>query len=108
MIKVLIAALFVATTSLAQTPSPPKKGLNSQAMSSSATSTTMTKAMAANAKKKGPLPEPTQKEKLESGDRAIPSYKQEKDAGVHKGRNRYTPRRTKSGARKDTTKKVEL
>lgn len=39
---------------------------------------------------------------MESKDNAIPSYKMEKDAGVQKTRNRYAPRRTDSGARKDT------
>lgn len=106
--KLLIGALLIATIALGQTPSKPKQVTGTKPTSSSTTSTTMTKAMATNAKAKGPLPQPSLKEKLESGDRAIPSYKEEKDAGIHKGKAKFSPRRTKSGARKDTMKTTKL
>ncbi|MFD2932838.1 hypothetical protein [Spirosoma flavum] len=96
MIKVLLGALLITTASLAQTaPKTAKTGSTKPTASSMASSAKTTKPMR-------PLPQPSLKEKLESGDDAIPSYKKEKDAGVHKGVNRYTPRRTASGARKDT------
>jgi hypothetical protein len=86
MIKLLIGSLLVATTTLGQTTPQTPKG--SAAKSTSATATTkMTKPMAASATK--PLPQTTRKQKLQSGDNAIPSYRMEKDAGVRKGRNRY-------------------
>ena len=36
-----------------------------------------------------PVPQTTQKQNLQSGDNAIPSYRMEKDKGVRKGRNKY-------------------
>ncbi len=111
MIKLVIGALFVATTAFAQkaqTPSDNKRAGVAEKASGSTESTTRSQSKTAVAASTRPLPQPSLKEKLESGDRAIPSYKQEKDAGVHKVRPKYEPRRTKSGARKDTMKSTKL
>ena len=104
MIKVLLGALLITTTALAQTAPKAAQAASTKSTVGSMNATARTgKPMSGSAAQPmRPLPQPSLKEKLESGDRAIPSYKQEKDAGVHKGRNRYTPRRTASGARKDT------
>ena len=96
MIKLVIGALLVATTTLAQTTKP--KAATATKPTSSTAPTAKSKAMAAAPAK--PLPNPSQKEKLESGDGAIPSYKQEKDAGVHKGRAKYPAKQTTDGASK--------
>lgn len=111
MIKLLIGAMFVATTTLAQTTTTPadqKRAGVKDKPSGSTESTTRSKSKTAVAASTKPLPQPSLKEKLESGDRAIPSYKQEKDAGVHKVKYRFSPRRTESGARKDTMKSTKL
>ena len=88
MLKLLIGSLLVATTALGQTtPQTPKatttKSTSGTAMSASKTA----KPMDASSTK--PLPQTTRKQKLQSGDNAIPSYRMEKDAGVRKGKNRY-------------------
>ena len=111
MIKLLIGALLMATTTLAQTTAPPsdqKRAGVKERPTGSTESTTRSGSKTAVAASTKPLPQPSLKEKLESGDRAIPSYKQEKDAGIHKGKAKYSPRRTKSGARKDTMKTTKL
>jgi hypothetical protein len=91
MIKVLIGVLLVTTSALAQTTPQTAK-----------TSSTKPTAASATARSSKPIPAPSQKDNLESKDNALPSYKAEKDAGKHKIQNRYNPRRTASGARKDT------
>ena len=111
MIKLMIGALLMATTTFAQqaqTPSDNKRAGVKQKPSGSTESTTRSQSKTAVAASTRPLPQPSLKEKLESGDNAIPSYKQEKDAGIHKGKAKYEPRRTKSGARKDTMKTTKL
>ncbi|GAB4021608.1 hypothetical protein [Spirosoma koreense] len=102
MMKVLMGMLLVTTTALAQTSPDAKRANVAEKPTGSTESTTRSKAKTTAAASTKPLPQPSLKEKLESGDRAIPSYKQEKDAGIHKGKNRYAPRRTESGVRKDT------
>jgi len=101
MIKVLLGVLLMATPALAQTTPQTAKTSTTKATSGSANSA---KPMSASAlaRSKKPIPAPSLKDNLESKDNAIPSYKKEKDAGVQKTRNRYKPRRTESGARKDT------
>lgn len=101
MIKVLLGALLLAVPALAQTTPQTTKASTAKPTSGSANSA---KPMSASAlaRSKKPIPPPSLKDNLESKDNAIPSYKKEKDAGVRKGRNRYQPRRTESGARKDT------
>jgi hypothetical protein len=94
MIKVLIGSLLIATTVLGQTTPQTPKGSAAKSTSASATSATkMNKPMAASATK--PLPQTTRKQKLQSGDNAIPSYRMEKDAGIRKGMNRYPAEDTK-------------
>lgn len=99
MIKLMIGALFVATTTLAQTTSLPsdqkRAGVKARPTGSTESTTRSTSKTAVSASTK-PLPQPSMKEKLESGDRAIPSYKEEKDAGIHKGKAKYSPRKPKS------------
>ncbi|WP_420147990.1 hypothetical protein [Spirosoma sp.] len=111
MIKLMIGALLMATTALAQSPTTPSEqkraGVKARPTGSTESTTRSGSKSAVSASTK-PLPQPPLKEKLESGNKANPAYQQEKDAGVHKTKNRYSPRRTKSGARKDTTKKIEL
>ncbi|GAB3890776.1 hypothetical protein [Spirosoma agri] len=115
MIKFMIGALLITTTTLAQTApqaaqtgaAKPASGLTTksnakatQAASASASKGTSTSATARRSTK--PIPKPSQSDNLESKDNAIPSYKKEKDAGIHKTQPKYTPRRTSSGARPDT------
>ncbi len=106
MIKLLIGALLMATTTLAQTTLQSVKKSSTKPTSSSQASTVKstkpTSGSTAKPVSTRPIPPPSQKDNLESGDNAIPSYKKEKDAGVHKGVNRYTPRKNAAGARKDT------
>lgn len=99
MIKVLLGVLLT-TSVLAQTPTQTAKTGSPKSTTASATKPKATSAAMARSNK--PIPPPSQKDNLESKDNAIPSYKKEKDAGKHKIQNRYTPRRTESGARKDT------
>ena len=114
MIKLVMGALLLASTAMAQTASPPNQAGTAERPSGSTESTTRSKSSSAKASgtksssaaaSNKPLPQPSLKEKLESGDRAIPSYKAEKDAGIHKAKYRYSPRRTETGARKDTMDK---
>ncbi|GAB3773577.1 hypothetical protein GCM10028818_15320 [Spirosoma horti] len=102
MIKVLLGVLLMATPALAQTT--PQTATKTSAPKSASGSANSAKPMSASAvaRSKKPIPPPSLKDNLESKDNAIPSYKKEKDAGVQKTRNRYKPRRTESGARKDT------
>ena len=99
MIKVLLGVLLT-TAAFAQTA--PQTAKTSSAKSMTATATKPKAMSTATARSTKPIPAPSQKDNLESKDNSIPSYKQEKDAGVKKGKNRYNPRRTASGARKDT------
>lgn len=103
--KLVIGAMLMATTAFAQqaqTPSDNKRAgvVQNPAGSGSTESTTRSKSKKATSTR--PLPQPSMKEKLESGDRAIPSYKKEKDAGVHKGRAKYPAKQTADGAPKKT------
>lgn len=94
MTKILIGALLMATATLAQTT--PKTAKNTTTKPSSSSHTQPTR----------PLPNPSMKAKLESGDNANPEYRKQKAAGETRGvKNRFTPRRTASGARKDTLDK---
>ncbi|AKD53984.1 hypothetical protein [Spirosoma radiotolerans] len=101
MIKVLLGVLLMATPALAQTTPQTAKTSAPKSASGSASSAKPTSA-SASARSKKPIPPPSMKDNLESKDNAIPTYKKEKDAGVQKVRYRYQPRRTESGARKDT------
>lgn len=101
MIKVLLGVLLMTTPVLAQTTPQTVKTSAPKSASGSANSAKPTSA-SASARSKKPIPPPSMKDNLESKDNAIPTYKKEKDAGVQKTRNRYQPRRTESGARKDT------
>lgn len=99
MYKLLIGALLIAATAQAQTTSTPsdrKKAGVAERPTGSTESTTRSKSKTAVAASTKPLPQPSMKEKLESGDRAIPSYKEEKDAGIHKGKAKYSPRKPKA------------
>ena len=113
MYKLLIGALLMATTTLAQTgtqgtqtAAQPKKAGVAVRPTGSTESTTRSKSSGAAPSR--PFPQPSLKEKLESGNTNVPTYKKEKDAGIHKNPNRYTPRRTDSGARKDTMRNTKL
>ncbi|GAB3026972.1 hypothetical protein [Spirosoma pulveris] len=102
MMKLVIGVMLLATTAMAQT-TPKGSTAGSSSPKSTTTNATKPKAMSvASARSSKPIPPPSLKDNLESKDNAIPSYKMEKDAGVQKTRNRYVPRRTDSGARKDT------
>ncbi|UHG90840.1 hypothetical protein [Spirosoma oryzicola] len=131
MIKLMIGALLITATALAQTPpqtgqtSSPKPAStsaasgnksNKQTAASAGTSSksTTTKsasatATAADAARRSPnkkIPAPSMKDNLESKDNALPSYKQAKTgAGKERTQPKYTPRRTASGARPDTMNK---
>lgn len=104
MYKVLIGALLMATTTLAQTgtqtAAQPKKAGVAVRPTGSTESTTRSKSK--NAAPSRPFPQPSLKEKLKSNNTANPNYTREKDKGEHRTQNRYTPRRTASGKRKDT------
>lgn len=94
MIKLLIGSLLVATTTLGQTTPQAPKGSTAKPTSGTAMAASKTtKPMDASATK--PLPQTTRKQKLQSGDNAIPSYRMEKDAGVQKATNRYPAQDTK-------------
>lgn len=98
MINLLLGVLLLAAPAQT-TPQNPKSG-SPRSMTASATKP---KAMSSTTVRSNkPIPSPSRKDNLESKDNAIPSYKKAKDNGVSKGRNRYSPRRTASGARKDT------
>ncbi|WP_425290724.1 hypothetical protein [Spirosoma linguale] len=104
MLKLVIGVMLLATTAMAQTtPKGSSAGSNAPKSTTANANATKPKATsAATARSNKPIPPPSLKDNLESKDNAIPSYKMEKDAGVQKTRNRYVPRRTDSGARKDT------
>ncbi|SOD89865.1 hypothetical protein [Spirosoma fluviale] len=102
MMKLVIGVMLLATTAMAQT-APKGSTAGSGSTKSTTANATKPKAMsAASPRSNKPIPPPSQKDNLESKNSALPSYKKEKDAGVQKTRNRYEPRRTDSGARKDT------
>ena len=106
MFKVLIGALFVTTTALAQTQQTQTPQTKSDAKragvavkpTGSTESTTKSKSASATTASMKPLPQPSMKEKLESGDNNIPTYKLEKDAGVHKGRAKYKQKQNSRSA----------
>lgn len=103
MYKLVIGALLLATTTLAQTktqPRPNQTGMDERP-SGSAESTTQSKSKK-TATTARPLPQPSLKEKLQSNNTNLPTYKKSKDAGVQKVKPKYSPRRTASGQRKDT------
>jgi hypothetical protein len=101
MIKILLGVLLTTSVLAQTTPQTAKTG-SPKSTTASETKPKAMSASAATARSNKPIPPPSQKDNLESKNNAIPSYKMEKDAGKHKIQNRYTPRRTKSGARKDT------
>jgi hypothetical protein len=96
MLKLLLGALLISTTALAQTTKPASK-----------TTLTGSKSIRPVSKKTAnkPIPQTSLDEKMTSKDNAIPSYRmakeRDKDAKMGKGRQ-FEPRRTSSGARKDT------
>ncbi|QKZ13905.1 hypothetical protein [Spirosoma sp. KUDC1026] len=96
MLKILLGALLISTTSLAQTTKPASK----TPLTGSKSTRPVSKAEA-----KKPIPQTSLNEKMTSKDNAIPSYRmakeRDKDARMGKGRQ-FEPRRTSSGARKDT------
>lgn len=101
MIKVIIGALFVTTTAFAQTvqtPAANKKAGVAVRPSGSTESTTKSKSASATAASMKPLPQSSAKDNLKSGDTNIPSYEKEKEAGIHKGRAKYPPRKTSRSA----------
>ncbi|AUD05485.1 hypothetical protein [Spirosoma pollinicola] len=100
MIKLMLGVALMTTTALAQTTPSSNKASEPKSMTAGVNNPKSKSAVTARSNK--PIPPPSQKDNLESKDNAIPSYKQEKDAGVRKGKNRYAPRRTASGARADT------
>jgi cytoskeletal protein RodZ len=118
MIKLMIGALLITTTTLAQTAPQTVKSSSTKSVSAStvtrpskqpatsAKSTTKSNSTstAADASRRSskPIPKPSLSDNLESKDNAIPSYKKAKQAGEHKVKPKFSPRRTASGARPDT------
>ena len=102
LIKVLIGAMLVATTTVAQTAqqSTNQAGGTANRPSGSTESTTRSTAKASKGPVR-PLPQPSLKEKLQSKNTNNPNYQREK-SGQSGSKREYTPRRTASGARKDT------
>ncbi len=106
MFKVLIGALFVTTTAFAQTQQTqtPQTKLDAKRAgvavrpTGSTESTTRSKSASATAASMKPLPQPSMKEKLKSGNTNIPSYNQEKEAGIHKTSPKYKQRQTSRSA----------
>ncbi|GAB3755407.1 hypothetical protein [Spirosoma pomorum] len=96
MLKLLLGALLISTTALAQTTKPSSQ--------TSISGSNAKKPVSKTASNK-PIPQPSLDEKMTSKDNAIPSYRmakeRDKDAKMGKGRQ-YEPRRNASGARKDT------
>ncbi|WP_460906477.1 hypothetical protein [Spirosoma areae] len=98
--KLLIGAwLLVSTAVLAQVP---PKGAKTSSPKSTPGSTKP--ASGSIARSTRPLPQPSLKEKLKSGNSNNPNYTKAEDHGKHVKRD-YSPRRTASGARKDTLNK---
>jgi hypothetical protein len=100
MINHLIGALVATTMAVAQTPQQPAAGKATKPASTTATTP-------AAAKSSRPIPEQPLKTKLENRNSAIPTYKKAKDNGQRGIQPKYTPRRTDSGARKDTMNKYK-
>lgn len=105
LIKVLIGAMLVATTTVAQTAQQPTQQSTNQAgtaqrPSGSTESTTRSNAKASKAPVRR-LPQPSLKEKLQTKNTNNPNYQREK-SGQSGSKREYAPRRTASGARKDT------
>jgi hypothetical protein len=98
MLKVLLGALLISTTALAQTTKPASK--------TTLTGSNSTKPVSKVVSKK-PIPQTSLDEKMTSKDNAIPSYRmakeRDRDSKVGKGRQ-FEPRRNAAGARKDTMK----
>lgn len=105
MMKVLIGSLLVATTTLAQTPRQQAKmeGKTNSPMSRTVASTLSSSTQPTAGADTRPLPQTTRKQKLQSRDNAIPTYRIEKEHGVHKSDVRY-PRKKKTS---DASKKEE-
>lgn len=98
MTKLWLGVLCMAATSVFAQTTP--KTTQSTTTKPAASSAAMAKTSKPVSNK--PIPKPPIQDKLESGDNAIPSYKLEKEHGIHKGKGAFAPRRTASGARKDT------
>ena len=81
MIKVLVGSLLIATTALAQsqTPRQAAKNKKTDAPLSRTVSATMTSQVPKAEADTRPLPQTTRKEKLQSRDNAIPTYRIEED-----------------------------
>ncbi len=93
----------MATTTLAQTttqPQPTKETNVANRPSGSTESTTRSKAKASKGPVR-PLPQPSLKEKLQTKNTNNPNYQKEKSQ-QNGSKREYAPRRTASGARKDT------
>lgn len=99
MINYLMAAFLATSVTFAQTAQKPAtKG--SRPGAAVTTSTGSAKPASTTAPLR-PLPEHSLQTKLQSNDNSNPNYKKEKARGRGVKRE-YTPRRTASGARKDT------
>ncbi|WP_080238778.1 hypothetical protein [Spirosoma rigui] len=103
MINYLIGALVATTMAVANPAQQPATGKATKPASTTAT----TPAAGAAAKSSRPIPEQPLKTKLENRNSAIPGYKKAKDNGQRGVQPKYTPRRTDSGARKDTMNKYK-
>ena len=104
LINVLIGAMLVATTTVAQTTTQSTQSTNQASTadrpSGSTESTMRSKSKAAKGPVR-PLPQPSLKEKLQTKNTNNPNYQREK-SGQTGSKREYAPRRTASGARKDT------
>lgn len=111
----MIAALLTASVAVAQTTPQSKDGGSASASAKGGSgagkptattkpsSTGSSKPNAASATEPSrPLPEHSLKTKLRNSNTTNPYYNLEKDKGERRAKREYTPRRTQSGARKDT------
>ncbi|WP_338873012.1 hypothetical protein WBJ53_29430 [Spirosoma sp. SC4-14] len=109
MIKLMIGALLMTTTALAQNPQSTKNTASRpKSTTEAATSYKSNRATQAAARSDKPIPKPSKSDNLESKDNAIPSYRQAKSgAGKHRADIRFKPRRNDAGERLDTMTKKQ-
>ena len=104
MLRLLTVVLLATTAATAQTtPKTTKPGSVTNTMASRAsTPPTGGPASKSAAKLDRPIPEQPLRTKLRNANTTNPNYNREKDLTARGTRREYNPRRTASGARKDT------
>ncbi|GAB3542186.1 hypothetical protein [Spirosoma fluminis] len=109
MIKIMMAALLTTSVAVAQTTPQNAKGNATNATTSTgpkgasaAKSASTSKTPASGTEPSRPLPEHSLKTKLKNDNTSNPNYNLEKARSDRGTKREYTPRRTESGARKDT------